>query len=31
MRFVIEFTMPAHDVKLHIEKAAFTAPIDVGE
>ena len=31
MRFVIEFIMPAHDVKLHIDKVAFTAPVDVRE
>ncbi len=28
MRFVITFTMPEHDVKLHIDKVAFTAPVE---
>ncbi len=31
MRFVITFTMPEHDVKLRIDKVAFTAPMEAEE
>ena len=33
MRLVIAFTMPEHDVKLRVDKVAFTAPVppDVDE